>query len=152
MLPTTSEYLSSCIRTRATMPLHANLFRDKSFPAWDLLPRDMSFESYMYGLGMPLSMMLGHNQSQYLEYDTHWCFLAEIQECNGSRFLRYRTLVKDDNNKESFVAFYPDSYEGFDWKKLKRGHTLAIMYANQHYFQDRTSGVRVEDMDYVHVS
>jgi hypothetical protein len=59
--------------------------------------------------------------------------------------------VKDDFNMESFVAFYPDDYDGFDFNTLKPGHTLAIMYAHQHFFMDGTFGVRVENMDYVKV-
>ncbi|KAK2602889.1 hypothetical protein N8I77_009391 [Diaporthe amygdali] len=75
----------------------------------------------------------------------HICFLAEIQQCDG--FMRYRTLVKDSDGEVRVVAFYPDSYEGFDFGQLKRGHTLAIMNARQHQFGDGTYGVRVENMD-----
>lgn len=75
----------------------------------------------------------------------HICFLAEIQQCDG--FIRYRTLVKDSDGQVRVVAFYPDSYEGFDFGQLKRGHTLAIMNARQHQFADGTYGVRVENMD-----
>lgn len=78
--------------------------------------------------------------------DRHFCFLAEIQHCDG--FLRYRTIVEDREGEEAVVAFYPDNYnDGFDFKQLKKGHTLAIMNALQHGFLDGTHGVRVENMD-----
>ena len=62
--------------------------------------------------------------------------------------------MKDLDGKECVVAFYPDSYEdsSFGFKKLKRGHTLAIISAYQHEFLDGTHGVRVEEMDDVSVS
>lgn len=101
------------------MAPYVDLWDDKFFPSWS-------------NLG--------------LTTDTHYCFLAEIQECDG--FLRYRTIVRDRGGDEVVVAFYPDSYDdGFDFKKLKRGHTLAIMNALPHQFLDGTEGVRVEDMD-----
>lgn len=115
------------------MPAYADLYDDRSFPTWDHIPSNF---------------FLGRN-TQHRPQDKHWCFLAEIQQCDG--FLRYRTVVKDDNDEEMVVAFYPDSYEGFDWNKLKRGHTLAIMYAYQHSFVDGSYGVRIENMDHVHV-
>lgn len=101
------------------MAPYANLDDDEFFPSW----RDLPFPT-----------------------ETQSCFLAEIQQCDG--FLRYRTIVKDRDGAEAVVAFYPDSYDdGFDFKKLKRGHTLAIVNALQHHFMDGTHGVRVEDMD-----
>lgn len=100
------------------------------FLTWDQLPDETDY------------------RGQALEY----CFLAEIQQCDG--FGRYRCIVKDREGSECVVAFYPDSYEnsGFDFQKLKRGHTLAIIGALQHEFLDETMGVRVEDMKLVSVS
>lgn len=108
-----------------TMANYFNLDDRKAFPAWRDLP------------GLPEDGVL---------------FLAEIQQCDG--FGRFRTIVKDLEGKECVVAFYPDSYEdtGFDFKKLKKGHTLAIFNAYEHEFLDGTLGVRVEDMDDVSVS
>lgn len=109
------------------MANYFNLDDRKAFPAWRDLP------------GLPQDGVL---------------FLAEIQQCDG--FGRFRTIVKDLEGKECVVAFYPDSYShddtGFDFKKLKKGHTLAIFNAYEHEFLDQTVGVRVEDMDDVSVS
>lgn len=103
----------------------------ESFPTWRQLPDEVE-----------LALEGG--------YGDH-VFLAEIQECDG--FMRFRTVVKDREGSECIVAFYPDSYEdsGFDFKKLKRGHTLAMIGASQHEFLDGSMGVRVEDMDTVSV-
>lgn len=109
----------------------------KYFLTWDELPDEAD-----YG-------------GEALEY----CFLAEIQHCDG--FGRYRCIVEDREGSECVVAFYPSSSttffpdsneDGFDFKKLKRGHTLAIIGALQHEFLDETMGVRVEDMKSVSVS
>ncbi|POS79241.1 hypothetical protein DHEL01_v202364 [Diaporthe helianthi] len=91
------------------------------------------------------------DEVEYVYSGGHHCFVAEIQHCDG--FGRYRAIVKDREGSECVVAFYPDSYEdsGFDFKKLKRGRTLAIIDAAQHGFLDGTMGVRVEDMNIVKV-
>lgn len=82
--------------------------------------------------------------------DTCIGFLAEIQQCD--KIKGYPTIVKDREGAEVIVDFYPESYNGFDFNKLKRGHTLMIMNATQHNFLDGKHGVRVNDMDDVHVS
>lgn len=103
------------------MALYADLSDDEFFPSWSDLP---------------------------LPTGTHLCFLAEIQHSDG--FLRHRTIVRDRDGDESVVAFYPEVADhGFDFRQLKKGHTLAVMYALQHEFLDETYGVRVEDMAHV---
>lgn len=119
------------------MPPYAGL-DNNNLPTWDLLPWDGRW-------------LLPRRQVPSL-YRNYWCFLTEIQHCDGFCRWRYRTLVKDSNNKSLFVAFYLDNYAGFDWDQLDTGHTLAIMNAEQHGFADGTQGVRVESMDGVHVS
>ncbi|KAK7740970.1 hypothetical protein SLS53_005033 [Cytospora paraplurivora] len=107
------------------MPPYASLTSEMHFPTWQYLP--------------------GYRPST----DRHYCFLAEVKECDG--FFRYRTLATDGIDQDIVVAFYPSSYEGFDWKKLRKGHTLAIMDATQHHFLDSSHGVRVENLDHVYV-
>ncbi|KAL1849148.1 hypothetical protein Daus18300_013353 [Diaporthe australafricana] len=106
------------------MAQYANLNDKDVFPSWYNLPCPSEFVH-----GTPIQV----------------CFFAEIQQCD--QFLRYRTVVKDRDDKECIVAFYPDSYDGFDFKKLKKGYTLAIMNAHQHDFLDGSHGVRVEDVN-----
>jgi len=80
----------------------------------------------------------------------HWCFLGEIK--SYERFMRCRTVVKDDFDRKYIIAFYLDDSNAFDSSKLREGHTMAVMYAHQHAFADGTCGVRVENPDYVRVS
>lgn len=75
--------------------------------------------------------------------------MAQIMSCDGIG--RYRTEVRDEGVGQSYVAFYLDDYGAFDWRKMKEGHTLAIMYARQHFFMDGTQGVRVQQPEYIHV-
>ncbi|KAG8163309.1 hypothetical protein KVR01_006606 [Diaporthe batatas] len=105
------------------------LFNHEYFLNWDELP----------------------DEAEYMGQAMEYCFLAEIKQSDG--FGRYRCIVEDREGSECVVAFYPDSYEGggFDFKKLKRGHTLAIHGARQHEFLDQTMGVRVEKMEFVTV-
>jgi hypothetical protein len=83
---------------------------------------------------------------------TYHVFLGEILQSDG--WGRFRTIVKDLEGEKCVVAFYPDSYKncGFNFRTLKKGHTLAIMHASQHHFLDGTHGVRVAHMDNVVVS
>lgn len=66
--------------------------------------------------------------------------------------MRYRTVVKDENHKTMIVAFYLDNYGAFDFAKLHKGHTMAIIYAHQRSFLDGSYGVRVERPEHVRVS
>lgn len=82
-----------------------------------------------------------------------WCFLGEItnDETSQSSFLRNRILVRDrQGNNNIVIAFYPESGQ-FDFKTLKRGHTVCVMLAERHYFLDRTVGLRIEDLDTIKV-
>ncbi|KAK3689464.1 hypothetical protein B0T22DRAFT_172636 [Podospora appendiculata] len=108
-----------------------------AFPAWDLLPYDnMIDKRYDDQNGLP---------------KRHWCFLAEIHSYSLLSFLRFRTVVNDDNGQDSIVAFYLDNYDEFDASKLQSGHTLAIVYAQQRFFLDGTYGVRVENPKHVRI-
>ncbi|KAK2071414.1 hypothetical protein P8C59_005842 [Phyllachora maydis] len=78
-----------------------------------------------------------------------WCFLAEIVEFE--RFIRYRLIVRDLHGDEKVVAFYLDHDEEFDFRTIRVGHTIVIMYAQQHAFLDGSLGVRVEEPEFVKV-
>ena len=80
-----------------------------------------------------------------------WCFLGEITNDDHSQFHRNRTVVRDRNGTENIiVAFYPES-GSFDCNLLKKGHTICVMFAMQHYFLDGTRGLRMEDLDTITV-
>jgi hypothetical protein len=128
------------------MAAFSDLSDEDNFPPWDHLP-DPSYPSPFYHAQGPTGRGgTGHP----FPPKRHWCSLSHIVQSDG--FLRYRCIVKDDFGMKTAVAFYPDDYSGFDFSTLRPGHTLAIMYAHQHYFMDGTSGVRVENMDYVKAS
>ncbi|CAI0646954.1 unnamed protein product [Colletotrichum noveboracense] len=82
----------------------------------------------------------------YDEPGDRWCLLAEITDV--SPMLRVRLVVRDREGESLVIAFYPDNdaTEVLDTSKLKVGHTIALLYPHQHYFLDRTQGVRVEDV------
>ena len=57
-----------------------------------------------------------------------WCFLGEItnDECSQIPFLRNRVFVQDRKGKDNI----PISFYGvFDFRLLKRGHTVCVMLA-----------------------
>ena len=83
-----------------------------------------------------------------------WCFLGEItyDEYSQIPFWRNRVHVRDRRGKDDIpVLFYPDSGFFFDFKTLKKGHTICVMLAEQHYFLDTTIGLRIENLDLVKV-
>ena len=119
------------------MTAFTNLNDEDAFPPWMHLPDHGNRSPYYYSpSGTP---------------KRHWCLLGEIQSFDP--FIRYRTIIKDADDSRMVVAFYLDNYDAFDFSsKLKEGHTLAIMYAQQHTFLDGTFGVRVEEVDHFRVS
>ncbi|KAK1993556.1 hypothetical protein LX36DRAFT_684199 [Colletotrichum falcatum] len=82
----------------------------------------------------------------YDEPDDHWCLLAEIRSVE--HFPRVRLVARDCEGRPFVIAFYPDADRAgdIDTARLQPGHTIAILYANQHFFLDGTDGVRVENL------
>ncbi|GJC90717.1 hypothetical protein ColLi_13555 [Colletotrichum liriopes] len=77
----------------------------------------------------------------YDEPDDHWCLLAEIHHVE--HFPRDSLLARDCEGRPFVIAFYPDANRAGDinTSRLQPGHTIAILYANQHFFLDGTDGV-----------
>ncbi|KAL2003085.1 hypothetical protein VTN02DRAFT_5029 [Thermoascus thermophilus] len=74
----------------------------------------------------------------------HWCLLAEITDVEF--FVRLRLIVRDMAGREVPVAFYTDGKgREIPQSQLQRGHTVAILYAEQHGFLDFTIGIRLEE-------
>ena len=78
----------------------------------------------------------------------HWCLLAEI--ISVEHFLRLRLVVKDNFGQQAIVAFYLDNDAELP-RNVKRGDTIAVLYANQHRFLDGTVGLRIEGASVVQV-
>lgn len=80
----------------------------------------------------------------------HWCFLGEISSIDD--FMRIRLWVQDKAGVEIPVSFYTEG-RGYDIPagSVKKGNTVAILYAEQHPFLDLSVGIRVEDVSSVKV-
>ena len=98
----------------------------------------------------------------------HWCFLGEITEIVV--LTRLCLMVKDRTGKVITVSFYLDSQESGELFKsftpgmsnfpvhpnipkslIKKGNTIAILYAQQHEFADGSIGFRIENGAHVQV-
>jgi hypothetical protein len=99
-------------------------FHDREvFPSWADLPEE------------GVLFVLGH----------HHCFLGEITEI-GSYPMRLELMLKDVDGDTVKVSFYTDE-RGLEIpaSRLRKGYTVAILDAVNHYFLDGTSGIRHED-------
>ncbi|KAL8356723.1 hypothetical protein RB601_001843 [Gaeumannomyces tritici] len=115
-------------------PQHAGLRDEATFPSFNELPEenDLDLEFYESTNGFSYSPR------------KHWCFLAEIIDIEN--FLRLRLIVKDGAGHDAVVAFYtPDRGRELDPSCIRKGFTLAILYAEQHGFLDMSTGIRLED-------
>ncbi|KAI1133982.1 hypothetical protein F5Y05DRAFT_248908 [Hypoxylon sp. FL0543] len=79
----------------------------------------------------------------------HWCLLGEIIQADT--IIRPRLVVKDAQDIEFVVAFYPDDPNDMPriLKDFKVGNTIAVFYPFKHYFLDGTTGLRIEKSDEV---
>ena len=60
-------------------------------------------------------------------------------------------LLKDRCGEDDIpIAFYPET-GSFDYRTLKKGHTICLMLAERRTFLDLSEGVRVENLDTVKV-
>jgi hypothetical protein len=65
--------------------------------------------------------------------------------------VRVVVTVQDKDGKRMLVAFYFDNMAQFDYENVKVGSTIAVLYAEQHYFVDGNIGLRVEHPQFVKV-
>ncbi|KAG1747812.1 uncharacterized protein EDB91DRAFT_1114949 [Suillus paluster] len=73
----------------------------------------------------------------------HWCFLGEIVDFIGlARVLLY---VKDKDGQVITVALHTDDRGRALAPQVKKGHTVAVLYGEQHGFLDMSVGLRVEN-------
>ncbi|KAG2057454.1 hypothetical protein BDR06DRAFT_951607 [Suillus hirtellus] len=73
----------------------------------------------------------------------HWCFLGEIVDSVGLERVTLR--VKDKDGQIGTIRLYTDDGGKALQPKIKKGHTVAVLYGEQHCFTDMTVGIRVED-------
>ena len=121
----------------------------------DLFQNDHYFPAFQ-DLGVDNSLDYRYwKQSSFgsYEYACTWCFVAEIVEDELSQmpFLRNRVHVRDRKGQDNIpIFFYPEGGT-FDFQMLKRGHTICVVQAQQHYFLDMNIGLRIEYLDTVKV-
>lgn len=81
----------------------------------------------------------------------HWTLLSQIEDSQlvGMGFGRNTLEVSDRMGERYRVAFYED--QPIDIRPLFQsdGHTIAVRYAEKHWFMDGSVGLRVEDLRYV---
>lgn len=126
-------------------PAPANIFDNpRYFPSFDDLPSEGAFDERYHAVTVDRPLVT---------YTHTWCFLGQITQDDTAQvsFLRNAVWVRDRAGRNDiFVAFYPE--EGtFDFQTLKRGHTLCVLFAEQHIFLDTKIGLRIEDLDTVKV-
>ena len=89
------------------------------------------------------------------DYAYTWCFVAEITDDEVSQIsgpmFRNRVYVRDRKGQGHIpIFFYPEGGK-FDFRTLKRGHTICVIQAQQHLFADMTIGLRIEYLHTVKV-
>jgi hypothetical protein len=118
---------------------YADLRYDATFPSFEWLPEENDLEFYE-----------SPGEPSY-KPRKHWCFLAEIADVN--LFRRLMLLVEDKDGRETEVAFHTDDRGlGLNPLRVRKGHTVAILYANQHGFVDMSRGIRLDNADALTVS
>lgn len=117
----------------AKLQLHLPVFRD--------LPSDNDLDLSYYGSA----------DGYHYKPSRHWCLLAEITEVID--FMRIRLEVRDRAGAALSIAFHTND-RGYSLPRslLKIGNTVAILYANRHFFMDCTVGIRVEAIGSAKVS
>ena len=97
----------------------------------------------------------------------HWCFLGEIIDNSALFRLRLSVLDKEggtvpvafhlDRDRPAFRVIEPSRIEekpdhrNLPHDLIDNGNTIAVLYAQQHFFADGTTGFRIEDADFVQV-
>ena len=82
----------------------------------------------------------------------HWCLVGEVKEF--VEYVRPRVSIKLKNGQEIIVHFYHEKTDHpttFKWSEIKKGKTMAILYAKRRQFMDFSIGIRQEHLDSVYI-
>jgi hypothetical protein len=79
----------------------------------------------------------------------HWCFLGEIVDSYG--LCRILLRVKDKDGEVVTIGLYTDDRGQALAPHIKEGHTVAVLYGEQHGFMDMTVGIRVEEASVIRI-
>jgi len=125
------------------MPLSngSNLRDPITFPSFQSLPHEDDIDETYYRQDSFNSFSFSPRR--------HWCFLGEIVDT--MEFLRLRLEVKDKDGSVLPVNFHTDDRGAAFTHLCKKGHTVVILYGQQHNFVDMTVGIRLEQNEVVKV-
>ena len=113
--------------------MSANLRDERSFPALPHCPHDNDVDSSFFEL----------TRNCIFRPSRHWCLLADI--IDERHFPYLQLFARDKLGVEFLIAFNPrDGNRGLDPTLFPVGHTIAIMYAQQHNFFGLPVGVLQE--------
>lgn len=74
----------------------------------------------------------------------HWCFLGEIDKIRFEPILQL--TVRDKCSRQIPISFHTKEYGGeLDKEVLKEKYTVAVLYADQHQFLNKSIGIRHDD-------
>ncbi|VUC28435.1 unnamed protein product [Clonostachys rosea] len=130
----TQQSISNGSRIRKEERTHiSSLTNLSTFPAYVDLPGETEIDGDYYG-----------TQDGRCYYpEKHWCFFGEITD--SMNFLRLQIELRDRFGDSIPVYFYTDARGSeINPLQIKRGHTVAILYAEKHFFMDGQIGIRHE--------
>jgi hypothetical protein len=114
------------------------LRNDITFPAFSDLPNENDVDSTYY------------DEVPYRSSPRrHWCFLGEIVDSYG--LCRVLLRVKDKEGQIVTIGLYTDDRGQALAPHMKEGHTVAVLYGEQHGFMDMTVGIRVEEPSVIRI-
>ena len=130
-----------------SIPVKDILQNRTHFPSFEQLPHENDIDTTYYKLNKRTSVW---------EPRLTWCFVADITNADRAQtpgfFGRNRTIVKDrDGNDGIPIYFYHDGFSYMDFSLIKKGHTIAVLQAEVHYFMDGQIGLRIENLENVAV-
>ncbi|KAG2141902.1 hypothetical protein DEU56DRAFT_270264, partial [Suillus clintonianus] len=103
------------------------------FPTFSDLPDENEVPSTYYEEGPPSTF----------SPIQHWCFLGEIVASIG--LTRVLLRVKDKDGQVITIGLHTDDRGRPLVPQIKEGHTVAVLYGQQHGFLDMSVGIRVEE-------
>lgn len=106
----------------------------------------------------PFNDLPGENDIDFTYYDEgpygfaprqHWCFLGEIVDSYG--LCRVLLRVKDKEGQVVTIGLHTEDRGEALVPQIKEGHTVAVLYGEQHGFLDMTVGIRVEEASIIKI-
>ncbi|KAG1740244.1 hypothetical protein EDD22DRAFT_959213 [Suillus occidentalis] len=114
------------------------LRNDITFPAFSDLPDENDVDPTYYDGG-----------PYRFSPRRHWCFLGEIVASIG--LVRVLLRVKDKDGEVITIGLHTDDRGQALAPHIKIGHTVAVLYGEQHGFMDMSVGIRVEEPSVIRI-